>query len=131
MKQTITKNDKSLKILNKLIANGFYNGYVGPEKFELLPNHFPNNHRIIGILNDDEKYDVKFDFIYPMSIAAKVLLGFGVLMTGISILKGDWRILLASVVTGLVIITEFKIKQRKEIKRFTNKFLEFDKAESE
>jgi len=131
MKQTITKNDKSLKILNKLIANGFYNGYVGPEKFELLRNHFPNNHRIIGILNDDGKYDVNFDFKYPMNIAAKVLLGFGILMTVISIVKGDWLIPIVSALTGLFIITGFKVRQRKEIERFTNKFLEFDKAETE
>ncbi|WP_282076141.1 hypothetical protein [Maribacter aquivivus] len=131
MRQTITKNDKSLRILNKLITDGFYKGYVGPEKFELLRNGFPNNHVLNGLLNNEGKYDVKFNFKYPMDIAAKVLFGFGILMTVISILKSNWLIPVVSVLTGLFILIDFKLKEKKEIDRFTSKFLELDKRESE
>lgn len=53
MKQTISKSQKNKQILNKLIIDGYYNGSISPERFELTRNHFPNNHRIIGIINND------------------------------------------------------------------------------
>lgn len=62
-----------------------------------------------------------------MNIAAKVLLGFGILMTVISFFKNDWLIPIVSALTGLIILTDFKLRQKKEINRFTSKFLEFDK----
>ena len=129
MKQKITKSEKNIKILNKLIANGFYNGYVGNEKFELMRNRFPNNHKLIGILNESGNYDLKFDFKSPMNIAVKFLLGFGILMSIISIFKGNWLIPLVFVIFGLIILIDFKLKEKKEINFFTDKLLEFHKAE--
>lgn len=129
MKQTITKSDKNLKILNKLIVNGFYNGYVGTEKFELMRNRFPNNHRIIGISNDGENYDLKFDFKSPMNIAAKFLLSLGILISIISLIKGNWILPIALVIFGLIMLIDFKLKEKKEINLFTDKLLEFHKTE--
>ena len=129
MKQTITKSDKNLKILNKLIMNGFYNGYIGSEKFELMRNRFPNNYRLIGILNDDGNYDLKFDYKPPMNIAAKFLLVFGILISLISLLKGNWLLPVASVVFGLIFFAGYKLEEKKEINLFTDKLLEFHKAE--
>ena len=125
MRQTITKSEINLKILNKLIANGFYNGYVGTEKFELLRNRFPNNHRLIGILNDTGNYDLKFDFKSPMNIMAKILLGLGILISIISLFKGNWVLPIVFIVLTLIMVADFKIKEKKEIKLFTNKLLEF------
>ena len=129
MRQTITKSDKNLKILNKLIVNGFYNGYVGTEKFELMRNRFPNNHRLIGILNETGNYELKFDFKSPMNILAKILLGFGILISIISLIKGNWILPIAIGVFGLIIIIDFKLKEKKEINLFTDKLLEFHKTE--
>lgn len=130
MKQTITKSDKNLKILNKLIVNGFYNGYVGTEKFELLRNHFPNNHRLIGNLNDIGNYDLKFDFKSPMNIVMKLLLAFGILISLIFLIKGNWLVLIIIIIVfGLIILTDFKLKEKKEIRVFTDKLLEFHKYE--
>lgn len=129
MRQTITKSDKNLKILNKLIVNGFYNGYVGNEKFELMRNRFPNNHRIIGISNDGENYDLKFDFKSPMNIAAKFLLALGILISIISLIKGNWILPIALVIFGLIMLIDFKLKEKKEINLFTDKLLEFHKTE--
>lgn len=128
MRQTITKSEINLKILNKLIANGFYNGYVGTEKFELLRNRFPNNHRLIGILNDTGNYDLKFDFKSPMNIMAKILLGLGILISIISLFKGNWVLPIVFIVLTLIMVADFKIKEKKEIKLFTNKLLEFRKV---
>lgn len=129
MRQTITKSDRNLKILNKLIVNGFYNGYVGIEKFELMRNRFPNNHRLIGTLNDTGNYDLKFDFKSPMNILAKILLGFGILISIISLIKGNWILPIALGIFGLIIIVDFKLKEKKEINLFTDKLLEFHKTE--
>ncbi|GAA4239637.1 hypothetical protein GCM10022291_34780 [Postechiella marina] len=129
MRQTITKSDKNLKILNKLIANGFYNGYVGTEKFELMRNRFPNNHRLIGILNDTGNYDLKFDLKSPMNILAKVLLGIGILISIMSLIKGDWILPIALAIFGLIMFVDFKLKEKKEINLFTDKLLEFHKNE--
>ena len=129
MRQTITKSDKNLKILNKLIVNGFYNGYVETEKFELMRNRFPNNHRLIGILNDAGNYDLKFDFKSPMNILSKVLLGLGILISIISLFKGNWILPIVFVVFGLIMFVDFKLKEKKEISLFTDKLLDFHKAE--
>ncbi|MFI1743756.1 hypothetical protein ACH5TW_04800 [Flavobacteriaceae bacterium MEBiC06508] len=131
MRQTITKSDKNLKILNKLIENGFYNGYIGTEKFELMRNCFPNNHRIIGIVNDTGNYDLKFDFKSPMNILAKVLLGLGILISIISLIKGNWVLPIVFFVFGLIMFANFKLKEKKEINIFTDKLLGFHKTEFE
>ena len=130
MKQTITKNDKNLRILNKLIVNGFYNGFIETEKFELIRNHFPNNYRLIGILNDTGNYDLKFDFKSTMKIHAKILFVLGFLISIISLIKGMWILPILFVVFGLIVFTDFKLKQKKEINIFTDKLLEFHKTES-
>ena len=131
MKQTITKNDNNLRILNKLIANGFYNGYVETEKFELMRNRFPNNHRLIGILNDAGNYDLKFDFKSPMNIAGKILLALGILISIISLIKGSWILPIVLVIFGLILFADFKLKEKKEINLFTDKLLEFHKSETD
>lgn len=129
MKQKITKSEKNIKILNELIENGFYNGYVGNQKFELMRNRFPNNHKLVGILDETGNYDLKFEFKSPMNIAVKLLLGFGILMSIISIFKGIWLIPLVFIIFGLIILIDFKLKEKKEINFFTVKLLEFHKAE--
>ncbi|WP_040252052.1 hypothetical protein [Psychroserpens mesophilus] len=131
MRQTITKSDKNLRILNKLIVSGFYNGYIGTEKFELMRNRFPNNHRVIGIVNDTGNYDLKFDFKSPMNILAKVLLGIGILISIILLIKGIWILPIVFVVFGLILFADFKLKEKKEINLFTDKLLEFHKAKDD
>jgi hypothetical protein len=110
-------------------VNGFYNGYIGTEKFELMRNRFPNNHRLIGILNDAGNYDLKFDFKSPMNILAKILLALGILISIILLIKGNWILPIVFVVFGLIMLADFKLKQKKEINLFTDKLLEFHKAE--
>tara|TARA_R110000868_G_scaffold409765_2_gene695945 strand:- start:4587 stop:4982 length:396 start_codon:yes stop_codon:yes gene_type:complete len=129
MRQTITKNDKSLKILNLLIVNGFYSGFVESEKFELYQNHFPNNQRIIGILNENGKYEVKSDLKFPTNIAAKALLIFGILTSIILLIKGNLLIPVVFVIGAIIFTLVIKFNSQKEIDLFTNKFLEFDKME--
>ncbi len=130
MRQTITKSDKNLRILNKLIVNGFYNGYVGTEKFELMRNRFPNNHRLIGTVNDTGNYDLKFVFKSPMNILAKVLLVLGILISIISLIKGNWILPIVFIIFGVIMFADFKLKEKKEINLFTDKLLEFHKTDN-
>ncbi|WP_298782396.1 hypothetical protein [uncultured Polaribacter sp.] len=109
--------------------NGFYNGYIGTEKFELMRNRFPNNHRLIGIVNETGNYDLKFEFKSPINILAKVLLGLGILISIISLIKGIWILPIVFVVFGLIMFSDFKLKEKKEINIFTDKLLEFQKTE--
>ncbi|MCO7185748.1 hypothetical protein NH341_09940 [Tenacibaculum sp. XPcli2-G] len=109
--------------------NGFYNGYIGTEKFELMRNRFPNNHRLIGIVNDLGNYDLKFDFKSPINILAKVLLGLGILISIISLIKENWILPIVFVVFGLIMFADFKLKEKKEINLFMDKLLEFHKTE--
>ncbi|MDO5970240.1 hypothetical protein Q4Q35_10515 [Flavivirga aquimarina] len=131
MRQTIAKSDKNLKILNKLIVNGFYTGYIGSEKFELMRNRFTNNHRLIGILNDNGNYDLKFDLKSPMNIARKVLIGLGILTSIVSLINGNWILPIALIIFGLIFFLDFKLKEKKEINLLTDKLLEFHKTEYE
>jgi hypothetical protein len=129
MKQTISKNEKSLNILNKLVLNGLYNGSFESERFELKRNHFPNNYRLIGILNEDEKFEIISNFSDGMNLAAKFALIFGVITSIISLYKGNWIIPILLTVCGIITYTGFKLKGKKEIELLTNKFLEFYKME--
>ena len=129
MKQIITKSDKNLKILNSLISSGFYTGYVSLKKFELTPNRFPNNHRIIGILNDSGNYDLKFDFKPPMNIIGKILIGLGILTIIVSLINENWILPIALISLGLIFFAIFKLKEKEEINRLTNKILEFHSLE--
>ncbi len=131
MRQTITKSDKNLKILNKLIVNGFYTGYIGPKKFELMPKRFPNNHRLIGIINENGNYNLKFDFKSPMNIAGKILIGFGIVTIIVSLINGNWILPIPLTIFGLLFFADFKLKGRKEINRLTDKILELHKLEYE
>ncbi|WP_241489655.1 hypothetical protein [Lacinutrix algicola] len=110
--------------------NGFYNGYVGTEKFELMRNRFPNNHRLIGTVNDTGNYDLKFVFKSPMNILAKVLLVLGILISIISLIKGNWILPIVFIIFGVIMFADFKLKEKKEINLFTDKLLEFHKTDN-
>ncbi len=131
MKQTITKNNKNLEALNKLVANGFYRGEIGNEKFELIRNYFPNNYRLIGVLNNEGNYDIKFDYKSPMNYTTKSLLPIGVIIIIIFFIKGIWLLPTVLLVFGLTIFVIFRIKGKKEIHLFTDKLLHFHKTEFE
>lgn len=130
MKQTITKSDQNLKILNKLVANGFYNGYVGTEKFELIRNHFPNNYRIIGILNNENKFELNFYFKKPTNVVVKIAIGIGLVFSIILLVNGTWFLTLPFfIIPFLITFIDFKLKKKKEIKLLISKLLEFYKSE--
>lgn len=128
MKQTIRRTDKNLKILNELITSGFYDGYIGTEKFELIRNHFPNNHRLIGILDETENYELKFDFKPPVNIAAKISLIFGIVVSIISLFNSNWLVSVVFIIFALAYLISFKITGKKEIDLFTDKFIEIHKS---
>jgi hypothetical protein len=112
-----------------LVTSEFYNGYVGTEKFELMRNRFPNNHRIIGILNDNGSYELKFNSKSPMNITVKFLLAFRILVSIVSMMKDNWMIPVAFINFGLILVIDFKLKEKKEINFLTDKLLEFHKTE--
>lgn len=43
MKESIVNNKETMQILNALITNEYYKGYISIQQFELSRNHFPNN----------------------------------------------------------------------------------------
>ena len=72
---------------------------------------------------------MKFDFKSPMNILAKILLGLEILISIISLIKGNWILPIALAIFGLIMIVDFKLKEKKEINLFTDKLLEFHKTE--
>ena len=130
MNHLIYKSDKNVSALNKLIANGFYSGYVGPKKFELEPNNIPNNCRLIGILNDNGSYELRFDFLAPVSIAAKIAIIIGLVVSIFQLIEGNWMFPIWFVFFPLVLILfGYKLKQKREIKRFTDRMIAVRKKE--
>ncbi|GAA3560011.1 hypothetical protein GCM10022395_08590 [Snuella lapsa] len=81
MKETIFKNEKSLNILNLLIQNGHYKGFVESGRFELTRNHFPNNYKITGILNDIGEFEITSSLKINMFGSGKILAIVGILLT--------------------------------------------------
>ena len=127
MKHAITKNNKCFKILNKLILNGFYEGSISPNKFELSQKRFNNNFRLIGTLNNDDKFELSFDYKHPTNIAVKVAIALGLLTSIVLIINGNWIIPIAFIILGITMWLGFKLKEKKEIDQFINKYLEYSK----
>lgn len=133
MKETISKNEKSLNILNKLIQNGYYNGLVESEKFELTRNHFPNNYKLIGILNHNGEFEINSSLKIGFFTSGKILSFIGITLSLFSfiLLKRYWLFLTSIFVIAFIIYLTTKIKGKKEVKMFTSKFLDFYKTEYE
>ena len=130
MKETITKSDKSLEILNKLVIGNFYYGTIDAERFELSRKRFlscllTNNYRIIGVLNNQNKFELSFDFKYPIKLASKAAMVFGILISIILMIIGNWILpMFVFLIPFLIIFIGFNLKGKKEIDLFTSKFLE-------
>ncbi|WP_027880568.1 hypothetical protein [Mesoflavibacter zeaxanthinifaciens] len=137
MTETISNNEKSFNILNKLILNGFYDGNISPNRIEFERKKFPSilsvsNHRIIGILNDENKFELGFDFKFPLNIAVKIAIGIGIIFSIVSLAYGNWLLPIPFfIVPFLITYIDFKIKKKKEINLLTSKFLELYKSEYE
>lgn len=136
MKETISNNEKSFNILNKLILNGFYDGTVSPSRIELNRKYglfnSGGNHKIIGILNNENQFELGFDFKSPMNIAVKIVIGIGIVFSIISLAYGNWLLpILFFIVPFLIAYFDFKLKKKKEITLLTSKFLEIYKSEYE
>ena len=136
MKETISNNEKSLNILNKLILNGFYDGNISPNRIELNRKYglfnSGGNHRIIGILNSENKFELDFDFKKSMKVHVNIALGIGIIFSIISLVKGKWFLAIPFfIVPFLIIYIDFKLKKKKEINILTSKFLELYKTEYE
>ena len=136
MTETISNNEKSFNILNKLILNGFYDGNISPNRIELnRKNGLFNsggNHRIIGILNSENKFELDFDFKFPMNVAVKIAIGIGIVFSIISLAYGNWFLPIPFfILPFLITFIDFRLKKKKEINLLTSKFLEIYKAEYE
>lgn len=136
MIETISNNEKSFKILNKLILNGFYDGNISPNRIELSRKYglfnWSYNHLIIGILNNENKFELDFDFKFPMNIVVKVVIGIGIIFTIVSLIYGNWFLpILIFVLPFLITFIDFKLKKKKEISLLISKFWELYKSEYE
>jgi hypothetical protein len=136
MKETISNNEKSFNILNKLILNGFYYGNISPNRFELSRKYglfnSSGNYRIIGILNDENRFEIEFDFKSPMNVAVKIAIVIGIVFSIISLAYGNWILPIPFfIIPFLFIYFDFKLKKKKEISLLTSKFLELYKSEYE
>ena len=125
MKPTIVKNEKNLKILNKLISRGFYKGFIENNKFELSRNCFPNNFKIQGILNDNGSCNIRFKYKTPLNYLSIFCLVLLALVSIFFLIKGNWLFLILFILFSLILVIDFKLKEKKEIHLFTDKVLEF------
>ncbi len=136
MTETISNNEKSFNILNKLILNGFYDGNISPNKIELIRKYgifnSGGNHRIIGILNSENKFELNFDFKFPLNVIVKVAIGIGFIFSLLSLVYGNWFLAIPFfILPFLITYIDFKLRKKKEINLLTSKFLELYKAEYE
>ena len=137
MTETISNNEKSFNILNKLILNGFYNGSISPNRIEFERKKFPSflhtsQYRIIGILNSENKFELDFEFKSPMNIVSKIAIGIGIVFSIVSLTYGNWFLPIPFfIIPFLIMYIDFKLKKKKEISLLTSKFLELYKTEYE
>lgn len=130
MKQTITQSKKNIEILNRLIDNGLYYGYVENEKFELQINgpFFAEHFRIIGIANDKDLYEIRFSYMPYMKVITKVFEAFSLAIVLTSFGFGIYELSVFFAFVGLIPFVTMKYEERKEISRFTDRLLKYHKA---
>ena len=137
MKEIISNNEKSLNILNKLILNGFYDGNISTNRIELkrkkgLFNSSASNHRIIGTLNNENKFELDFDFKKSFRVVVKIAKGIGIILFIALFIKGNWFLTIPFfIVPFLIVSVNLKLEKKKEIKLLTSKYLELYKSEYE
>lgn len=129
MKRIVSNSDKTINALNRLITSGYYKGYVGTKKIEFIRDCFPNNYRLVGVLNDDNNYELKLDFIQPLNIFSRILFVIGFICSVVGLVLGNWKFIVVFLLISLFIFMVFKSKERKEMDVFLNKLLQLDKAE--
>ena len=125
MNQTIVKTESSMKTLNELVSRGFYQGEIADEKFELIRENFPNNYKIIGILDDSGKFNIRSSMKSGMKIAGNVLLIIGIILSIYSFFKANWILPLIFIIGVFIHLINVYQNRKKELDRFTDKFLEF------
>lgn len=122
MFQEISNNKKNIAVLEKLISSGYYEGTIEDSCFELTRTVFPINHKITGILNDNN-FKITSTYTYSiMNIAFKIV----VLIVSIIIIyyllnKNFFIALFLSLILSLFLILEY-FNRRKEIRLFMDKF---------
>ncbi|WP_055436624.1 hypothetical protein [Lacinutrix algicola] len=131
MTETISNTKKSLNVLNKLIQNGHYNGFIESGKFELTRNNFPNNYKLIGTLNDNGKFELKSTLKIVMLTSGKILAIIGIIlsMTSFILMNKYWVVFTIILVFTIAVYLGTRFKGQKEIKLLTSKFLELYKSE--
>ena len=134
MKQTITVNERSINILNKLVLNRHYSGTITPLRFEferkngLLNN--TGNYILTGNVNSDREYELDLELRFPMNYIKNFLIVFGILFSIVSLIFQYWYLpILFVAVPFTVYYINFKLRRKKEIDHFTSKFLELYKLE--
>ncbi|MFK8046528.1 MAG: hypothetical protein AB8B72_13610 [Crocinitomicaceae bacterium] len=131
MKHTISRSKLNLKFLNNILVEEFYKGFVGPEKFELVPNRFPNNYRLVGEINENDSFNIKLDWKQPIKTALVVFLAIGILASTLALIKGIWIPSFIFSISVLIIFADLKLKEKKEINQLVNQLLKFHKNQSE
>lgn len=125
MRQTITKNEKSLKTLSELISRGFYRGVINDSGFELYRINSNAKYWIIGNINNEGKFELTSEFRFPMSILVWAFIITWIIITSILISKSKWFESFYFFTILLFGIVYYLFERRKEIERFTSNFLKF------
>lgn len=123
MKETITKNEKSIKALYALISSGYYKGEVLQNRFDLARTVFPNNHKIKGVLNADNQFEIKSTYSNSfMEVSAKSILVVFIAFIIYSMFYFNWLVT-AILLTFLFIFLSLEyFKRKKELSIFIDKY---------
>ncbi|WP_406685188.1 hypothetical protein N1F78_05535 [Seonamhaeicola sp. MEBiC1930] len=127
MKETITKNEKSLKVLNELVSREFYKGKIESEKFELKRSIFPNNYIVIGELNDENKFVLKSGFGSTIKILSLITNTFFLILFIFFLFQFNWIMLIVFILLCGISYLIHHIKTKKELKIFSKKYFELYK----
>jgi len=126
--KTILKNDEKLfRILNELVLNNHYEGSVLPNQFELLRDNFPNNIRILGILNKEGNFEIKYDYKFPTNYSFRIFLVIISVAIVFFVFQKNWFVVLILLFLGLGLLLSFRLKGRKEKEFFLDHFIDFKK----
>jgi len=123
MKETIANDEKSRHILNKLISEDFYEGVVQKHRFELSRKkgffNIADSYSLIGNLNEQNRFDLEFEFKALHQILIKIALVLGLLFTIFSIFSWNWFLPLVFVgFPFFTLMVSFQLKKKKEINLF-------------
>lgn len=120
----LENNEKLFKVLHQIISDKHYEGITSPTNFELQRTSKSNNIKILGVLKEDDLFDIKHDYVFPTNYSFRIFLIILLVAIVVFAIQSNWFPVILFFVLGVGLLMSFKVKGEKQKELFIERFLE-------